>query len=37
MGASREVAGVLTIALAVGLVVARLVLEPTTTKAAFGD
>jgi hypothetical protein len=36
IGASREVAGVLTIALAVGLVVARLVLEPTTTKAAFG-
>lgn len=35
VGASREVAGVLTIALAVALMVARLVLEPTTTRAAF--
>lgn len=35
VAASREVAGVLTIALAVGLVVARLLLEPTTTRAAF--
>lgn len=37
LGASRELAGLLTIALAVAIAVARLVLEPTTTRAAFGD
>ncbi len=37
VNASREVAGVLTIALAVGIAVTRLVLEPGTARAAFGD
>lgn len=37
VSASREVAGVLTIALAVSLAVARLVLEPGTTRAAFDE
>lgn len=34
---SREVGGVLTIALAIGLAVTRLVLEPATTRAAFEE